>query len=69
MKRLVSFRKLKISSGFMFLKRFLSCLSDSVSVNLSKPVTVYESVFDCQGYLVSCTYCKEGFCPLEGVSG
>ena len=52
MKRLISLRKLKISSGLEFLKRFFKLFVCLVMfwVNSSEPVTVYENVFDCERY-------------------
>ena len=44
MKWLVSFRKLKISSGLEFLKRSFKLFGNFLA-NLSKPVTVYEHIW------------------------
>ena len=51
MKRLISFRKLKISSGLEFLKRFFKLFVwYCFGANSFEPVTVYENVFDCERY-------------------
>ena len=57
MMSLVSFLKLKIFSGLVFLKRFFKFSNLVVFwVNLSKLVTVYENMFDCEGYFACWAY-------------
>ena len=49
LKKRVSFRKLKISSGLVFLKRSFKLLVwKNFSAILSQLVTIYENVFDCE---------------------
>ena len=66
MKRLVSFRKLKIFSGLEFLKRSFK-LFGNILGKFSKPV--YENVFDCERYFACWAYGVCGGLLLGGVSG
>ena len=69
MKRLVSFRKLKISSSLVFLKLLVWSYFGQVCLNLS----VYENVFDCEGYFVcwaywGCIWSSYNFCHLSSMN-